>query len=299
MQEFDTLGVVRLLLFWGACTSFVPNGSAQESDPRSRGEMRNHVTFLSTFDESTSADIATGDGRIFTAENRRGLGDATPGLRDPDVVLARGRGLVGGALEFKKKKRLVIFYKAEKNIAYSATAWSGSLSFWLQLDPARDLDPGFCDPIQITDSAYNDAAIWVDFTKDDPRDFRLGIIGDLMSWNPESTPPDQNPEFERRLITVTHPPFARDKWTHVLINFLGLNSDRGKSEFYIDGILRGSLDVKDPFTWNEGKTRILLGLNYIGLLDELAIFDRPLSKDEVNSLYRAKGGIASILRANP
>lgn len=98
------------------------------------------------------------------------------------------------------------------------------MSFWLQLDPTTDLEPGFCDPIQITDSAYNDAAIWVDFTKDNPRDFRLGIIGDLKSWNPDNTPPDMNPEFERRLIKVTQPPFARGKWTHVLINSFGLSS---------------------------------------------------------------------------
>lgn len=297
MQKFDSFGMVRLLLFWGLCTSFTPMGRAQEVDPRIQAEIRDHITFLSTFDETTSADIAKGDGQLFTAENRRGLDAAARGLKDPDVVLAKGRGLVGNALEFKKKKRLITFYKAERNVAYSATEWSGSLSFWLQLDPVSDLEPGFCDPIQITDSAYNDAAIWVDFTKDNPRDFRLGIIGDLKSWNPDNTPPDKNPGFERRLIKVTQPPFARGKWTHVLINYFGLNSDRGKSEFYIDGILRGSLDVKDPFTWDEGKARILLGLNYIGLLDELAIFDRPLSDKEVNALYRMEGGIHSILRA--
>ena len=291
MQKFDSFWIGRLLLFWGACVNFTADGRAQEADPRNQAKIRDHVTFLSTFDETTSADIAQGDGRLFTAENRRGLDNATPGLQDPDVVIAKGRGLIGDALEFKKKKRLITFYMAEKNVVYSTTAWSGSLSFWLQLDPARDLEPGYCDPIQITDSAYNDAAIWVDFTKDNPRDFRLGIIGDLKSWNPDNTPPDDNPAFEQRLITVPHPPFARTKWTHVLINFSGLNSDRGKSEFYIDGTLRGSLDVQDPFTWDEGKARILLGLNYIGLLDEIAIFDRPLNEGEVDALYRAKGGI--------
>jgi hypothetical protein len=299
MQKLDSYGIVRLLLFWGVCTSFASIGHAQEAEPRSQGELRDHITFLSTFDETTSADIAKGDGRLFTAENRRSLDDATPGLQDPDVVLATGRGLVGDALEFKKKQRLITFYKAEGNVAFSATAWSGSLSFWLQLDPATDLEPGYCDPIQITDSAYNDAAIWIDFTKDNPRNLRLGIIGDLKSWNPDDMPPDGNPEFERRLVTVTRPPFARGKWTHIVINFLGLNSDRGKSEFYIDGILKGSLDVKDPFTWDEGKARILLGLNYVGLFDELAIFDRPLSEVEVKALYGVKGGITSILRANP
>ena len=44
----------------------------------------------------------------------------------------------------------------------------------LKLDPETDLEPGFCDPLQITDKAYNDSAVWVDFPKDDiPRHFRL------------------------------------------------------------------------------------------------------------------------------
>ena len=67
----------------------------------------------------------------------------------------------------------------------------------------KDLKPGFCDPIQITDKAYNDSAIWADFTKDDkPRHFRLGVFGALKSWNPENLPTDRNSVFLKRLVVV-------------------------------------------------------------------------------------------------
>jgi hypothetical protein len=258
--------------------------------------LQDHVVFLSTFDGTTSAGIAKGDGRLFTAKNRESISEAKPGLLDPAATLASGKGLVGDALEFKEKKRLLTFYQAQGNVVYSKKSWSGCISFWLQLDPAEDLEPGYCDPIQITDSGYNDAAIWVDFTKDNPRDFRLGIIGDLVAWNPNDAPPENNPEFERRLVTVTDPPFARGKWTHVVINYSGFNSDQGESQLYINGVAKGTLRVTDPFTWQEDQARILLGLNYIGLFDELAIFDRPLSEAEIRRLYEAKG---SLLRPQP
>ncbi len=286
----------RLAVFLSAFVGSALSGIAQEGDSQSPDPLQDHVVFLSTFDGTTTASIAKGDGRLFTAKNRPAINEAEPGLHDPAVTLAPGKGLVGDAIEFKEKERLLTFYQAEGNVAYSTTSWSGCISFWMQLDPAKDLEPGFCDPIQITDSGYNDAAIWVDFTEDNPRDFRLGIIGDLVAWNPNDAPPENNPEFERRLVTVTDPPFARGKWTHVVINFSRFNSDQGESQFYIDGEARGTLRVTDPFTWKENQARIMLGLNYIGLFDELAIFDRPLSAGEVRKVYEAKG---RLLRPQP
>jgi hypothetical protein len=62
------------------------------------------------------------------------------------------------------------------------TRRGGTLSFWLRLDPQKDLAPGFTDPIQLTDKAYNDSAVWVDFTKDDvPRYFRCARFRRLAS----------------------------------------------------------------------------------------------------------------------
>ncbi len=258
--------------------------------------LKDDLLFYVSFDKGSTADIAIGDNTIYTSELRKNLQDAKPGLLNPDVVIAKGAGLSGDALEFKKKSKMVTFFKAAENVGYSKENWNGAVSFWLQLDPAKDLEPGYCDPIQITDVNYNDAALWVDFTKENPRNFRLGVLGDLEVWNPKKLGPDENQDYLRRLVTVSKPPFMRGEWTHIVINFSGLNTENGSAELYVNGEIKGKVPpIKDPFTWDEEKANILLGLNYIGLFDELSIFSRPLNTDEIGRIYNAKDGLKSLL----
>jgi hypothetical protein len=156
--------------------------------------------------------------------------------------------------------------------------WNGTVSFWLSLNPDQDLT-GFSDPIQITDKDYNDAAMWVDFTGNDkPRHFRLGVFGNLLAWNPNSVRGQTNPEFLRHIVAVTTPPFARGTWTHVAFTFSGLNSQPpGSAKLYVNGKMQGSTEpITEPFTWDITKAKIRVGVNYVGLLDELSIFSRAL-----------------------
>ncbi len=254
-------------------------GHAQEE------ALKERLIFYAPFDGDVQAQVAQGDANIYTALERKDLENANPGLQGSNVVHAKGKGRSGDALDFKRKGKPVVFYDASQNVAYSNTSWSGAVSFWLRLDPAKDLEPGYCDPIQITDVNYNDAALWVDFTKKNPRDFRLGVIGDLKQWNPENLGPDDNPEFEKRLVRVKTPPFGRDKWTHIVINFSKLGTDRAVSQLYVDGKLQGEVaGLKDSFTWSEEKAKILLGLSYIGLMDELSIYNQTLSPADIEKL---------------
>lgn len=258
--------------------------------------LRDSLTFYCSFEGTAKAEIAGGESEIFTAPARRRFDDAKQGLHNPDVSIVAGKGLVGDALEFRKKTPIYTFYNAEGNVAYDPKSFSGAVSFWLQLDPAVDLEPGFCDPIQITDRNYNDAALWIDFSDVNPRDLRLGVFGDLTAWNPQDLPPNKNPDFERRLVPVKKPPFQRGKWTHILFNYDQLSSEQGSVELFIDGQSKGTREgVSEPFTWELSKSKIMIGINYIGLMDELAIFARPLSEKEVEKIYRAKGGLKSLL----
>ena len=136
-----------------------------------KDELKSHILFYSSFDGGTTADISVGDSLIYTAPSNKELDQAKSGIHNPNVVIGLGKGLSGDALQFNKKNTTTIFYKAYKNMAYNTKSWNGAVSFWLQLDPTKDLEKGFCDPIQITDVTYNDAALWVDFTKENPRDF--------------------------------------------------------------------------------------------------------------------------------
>ena len=35
-------------------------------------------------------------------------------------------------------------------------------------------------------------------------------------------------------------------------------------------------------------------MNYVGLFDELSLFDRPLTDDEVRALHALEGGVAAL-----
>ncbi|MBI3208181.1 MAG: LamG domain-containing protein [Candidatus Solibacter usitatus] len=264
--------------------------------PLPAADLGKSLTFHADFDATTDARRATGDKRIYTAAAYKEQAAAKPGLDHPDVELAPGEGRFGGALSFKKKNVKAVFYKAEKNAAFDPKNWTGTISFWLSLDPNQDLEPGFCDPIQVTDKAYNDDAIWVDFTKDErPRHFRLGVFGDLKAWNPQNLPADKYPDFNKRLVVNRNPPFARGKWTHVVITHTGLGSGNGEARLYLDGRLQGAAEhIKEPFSWNLATAAIRVGVNYVGLFDDLAMFNRALTAGEVKSLHGLKKGIASL-----
>ncbi len=252
--------------------------------------LKESLTFHASFDQGYDADFSRGDPRMYTAPAYDELEASEKGMRSNNVSLTAA-GLFGGALDFKQKGDAVIYYRSEDNIAYSRDSWDGAISLWLQLNPENDLEPGYCDPIQITDEGYNDAALWVDFTDKNPRQFRMGIFGDLKVWNPDNINPDENPAFNQRLVVAEDRPFNREQWTHVVISFSKLGGAEAKADFYVNGKLQGTQpDITEPFTWDLMKSKIFLGLNYVGLIDEVAIFDRYLSEEQVMLLYNLEEG---------
>jgi hypothetical protein len=298
------LGVGFPFLALIACSSEVPEGSegseGSEAAPADAGGdqalLAQALTLHASFDHGPGADFARGDPQLYTAPAWDQAEDAVVGIGNPDVQIVPDLGRFGHAIHFTQRNTTNIFFRAEDKVAYSSGDWSGTISFWLNLTPDEDLAPGYCDPIQVTDQSYNDAAIWVDFTNTDPRQFRLGVFGDLERWNPDGLSSDEHPGFGENLVVVEEPPFQRGNWTHVVITHTGLNSEHGGSaKLYLDGELRGTIqDILEPFSWDLSRAQIRLGVNYIGLFDELALFDRPLTEAEVALLHGLEDGVASL-----
>ena len=263
-----------------------------------RAALTEALALHASFDNGPNADFALGDGQLYTVPPDTERDQAQPGLGNPDIELLESQGRFGGALEFKERNRHAIFYRAEGNVAFSEDDWSGAISFWLNLTPDEDLAPSYCDPIQITDASYDDAAVWVDFTQDNPRQFRLGVFGDREAWNPERLSSDDYPFFFERLVIIETPPFQRGEWTHVVVTYHDLNSDSGGSaQLYLNGRMQGTTpQIGETFTWDLARAEIRLGVNYIGLYDELALFSRALTPAEVSVLYRLEGGVAELHR---
>ncbi len=257
-------------------------------------QLKDHILFYSSFDGKTTADLAFGDAHIYTAKNYKEAANAKKGLHDANVVLAKDKGLKGDAIHFKESKTSAVFYKAYKNVGYSNTSWSGTVSFWLRLDPNKELPPHYCDPIVVTDSQWNDAALWIDFTDHKPRQFRYGAMGDKAAWNANDDASDA--DWIKRTVVVNPAPFKSDSWTHVAMVFSEVNS-KPTFKLYLNGVLQGTIDdVKNnPFTWEAQKGKIMLGLGYIGFMDELVIFDKPLTSKEVSTLFTLKNGLKTLL----
>jgi hypothetical protein len=257
--------------------------------------LRNTLTFHASFDATVRAAHAAGDPALYWTPTLKQRNDSKPGLPvSGEVQHALGAGRFGDALRFTSRKSPVVFYQGAGNIAYSATNWEGTVSFWLSTDPEGQLEPGFCDPVQITPRAWNDAAFFVEFEKRAENiPFRLGVYADINVWNPEKRPFADIPQAERPLVTVEKPPFARGTWTHVVFTFERFNTNRsdGIARLYLDATPHGTLSPRQQtFTWDVQNTYIALGLNYIGLIDELTIFNRALTDGAVRAL---EGGVSA------
>ncbi|MCH9659884.1 MAG: hypothetical protein K0U54_03135, partial [Bacteroidetes bacterium] len=100
--------------------------------------LKDHILFYSSFDGHTTANIALGDSNLYTANNYKEAASAIKGLHDSNIVIAEGEGLTGDAIHFKESKTAAVFYKAHKNVGYTTKSWSGTISFWLRLDPNKE-----------------------------------------------------------------------------------------------------------------------------------------------------------------
>lgn len=282
-RAFNCFGHFALLM------TLITNASADDTPKLADG-----LIFHASFDGSLDANLfsADGDGRVYTGDSP-GMQSVELGNSIPEVTIARKAGRLGDALRFSAKSAKVLCYKAATNGFEPKENWSGTVSLWLKLDPDQDLPPGYCDPLQITAKKWDDSAFFIDFDETLPRDFRLGVFSDPDVWNPKHLNWVDFPTTQRPMITVKKPPFSRDAWTHVVFTFAGVNSTTGEAasaRLYLNGKLQGSLNQPVRFSWpksddGQKEAMIMLGINYVGDMDELAIFRRALSAEEVEGLY--------------
>lgn len=268
-----------------ACSSLAGTAFAQQPVVDELAALKTSLYFHAPFDGGTDAKVAPLDRQLYTAPNLK-RESAAAGQHRSDVEIVAGDGKHGDAIRFRGKDKQVLFYSG-KNMNFRETDWQGTVSLWLRLTPDEDLKDGYSDPLQITDKAWNDASFFIDFDIDSPRTFRLGVFSEYKFWNPKDVKWEEWPVADRPMIHVPRPPLQRDRWTHVAWTFQGINAADGKPakcQFYLDGKLQGTLDRPMKFQWDLERTAIMLGLDYVGDLDELMIFDRALTEAEVARL---------------
>ena len=216
-------------------------------------------------------------------------------------AFAEAAGLVEITVRRWRGARFVLTAKPappDQNFPTPRPEWAGTLSLWMSLDPAADLDPGFCDPIQLTSKKWDDAALFLEFEKRaDGVPFRLGVYADTAVWNPLGRKWEEIPAPEKPLITLTKTPFSRSRWTHAafVIEHFNTGTANGRAQLFIDGKDAGTISPRQQtFTWDPAQSVIMLGVGYVGLMDDLALFDRALTPAEISHLFTLKDGLRTL-----
>jgi Concanavalin A-like lectin/glucanases superfamily len=260
------------------------------------------VTFYASFDKDVKGDFGGGDLTLSTRFNHRtekGAFVFEKGFPQRAFRIAPGKGISGAALEavdvLPDNGRL--FFPAKGNIGYKKGGWSGTLSVWINHDPDTQLKTGFCNPVQITQKGAGNGAIWFDYNDAKPnRNLRMGTfpaIGEGRAAIQESR------EAFSPMVWVDKPGFKVGDWHHVALVWRNFDTGRNDASaaLYIDGKLLGEIKKDYPISmdWDLDKAGIYIAVNYIGLMDELALFNQALSEEEIDVL-RSQPALLSSLK---
>jgi len=256
--------------------------------------LKKAVTLYASFDEHVQADIAGGGKMLNTRFNhpsQPGTFVVEPGFNDNVFRVARGRGVAGGgALEAADvlPRNGRVFFPAKGNLAYDPKGWGGALSVWCQTDPNKSLKTAFCDPVQITEKGANNGGLWFDFNDAKPRDLRHGAFPAVPAGQKGIGEDDP----KAPMVRVPRVAWAVSDWHHVVLSWSGFDTGKADavSQLYIDGKLIGEVrDRAIAMNWDVDRTGVYVAVNYVGLMDELALFRRPLTADEVKQLHQRPG----------
>lgn len=264
------------------------------AETEARTKLSKSLTLHASFDKGLDADYSRGDKKCYVQQGK----DLLPAKANDDVKLVADAGRFGGSLQFPKKGTTRPSYKDGGVLGYNAKSWSASVSIWLRLDPDKDLEPGYCDPVQIVGNDTRKGYIFCEWSKDEtPRFFRYAIRPLFHIWNPTNVQWADIPFEKRPMVQVAKAPFSREKWTHVVFTLENIN-DKNKppvGRLYLNGKLQGAIEKWDlTFDWDPEKVLLVLGANYVGHMDDLAVFDRPLSDVEVDRIFGLKNGIRDV-----
>ena len=287
----------RILLFTIAIAAFAQPQVGRAAHPganRAESDLSQALTLHASFDKGLDADFARGDKTCYDLQGKE-TKKASP---TAEVRLAPEAGRFGGALHFTKKNILRPAFKNAGVLDYNDQNWNASVSVWLRLNPDKDLEPGYCDPMQIVGDDGKKGFIFLEWSKDEkPRFFRYAIRPLFKIWNSDNVQWDQIPFDKRPMVQVERAPFSRDAWTHVVFTLENVNNKQKpqSGRLYLNGKRQGTVENWDlTFGWNPSRVLLVLGAAYVGHMDDLAVFNRALSDDEVKQLYALKQGAREL-----
>lgn len=256
------------------------------------------VTLYASFDDEVRADFGGGELTLSTRKGDLKTKKFTfeKGFSDKAFSVAKGKGVAGGgALSCTDvlADNGRVFFPAKGNVAFKKGGWSGGVSTWIKTDPDGLLKTKFCDPVQITQKGANDGGLWYDFNDAKPRDMRMGAFPAV----PEGRKGVAEDDPKAPMVWVRKVGLKADDWHHVAIGWRNLDSgkDDAAVAFYVDGKKVG--EVKDraiAMAWDVERAGVYVAINYIGLLDEFAVFGEELTEARVRLLHAEPGVLSGL-----
>ncbi|MEN9574091.1 MAG: hypothetical protein RL514_1946 [Verrucomicrobiota bacterium] len=261
---------------------------------QSTDALKQALTFHASFDKGFDADFSRGD-KAALSRTKQGT---MPLAANDELKLVPDGGRFGGGLHFTKKGNTQPRFKDAGVLNYNATNWSASVSVWLRLDPDKDLEPGYCDPVQIVGEDTKKGFIFLEWSKDEsPRHFRFAIRPRIELWNPNGLDWAKMTAAQRPAVNLERAPFSREAWTHAVFSFANLNDKAKKriGRLHLNGKPVGTIENWDlTLGWNPEAVQLVLGAAYVGHLDDLAVFKRALTDAEVMQLHGLKTGVREL-----
>jgi hypothetical protein len=255
--------------------------------------LKQALTFHASFDKGFDADFSRGE-KGALARTKQGT---VPLAANEELKLVPD-GRFGGALHFTKKGSTQPRFKGAGVLGYNDKNWSATVCVWLRLDPDKDLEPGYCDPLQIVGDDTKKGFIFLEWSKDEtPREFRFAIRPKIELWNPTGLDWAKMTDAQRPAVNLKRAPFSREQWTHAVFTLENLNDKAKKpvGKLWLNGKLMGKIENWDlTLGWNPDAVQLVLGAAYVGHLDDLAVFNRALTDAEVTQLHGLKNGVREL-----
>ncbi|MDA0745774.1 MAG: hypothetical protein O2954_04600 [bacterium] len=247
--------------------------------------LQAHVLFFSNFEKGVDALSSAGP-TLAELDGARTRQVASNGVAETDQTS-------DGYLAFEPGAG-ALSYQAPRNFPYNASgAWSGAVAFWMDVDPKNDLKANYPEPFHIG-KGWDDAVIFVDFDKKNtPLALRFGCYPDK-----EGDITDQM--VEQRVIRVEGLNWKSGEWHHVVITWSNFNSGKANAEWalFVDGVEKGrKKNLHQDLTWTLAEQTLRFNhVDYIGKIDELAIFDTMLTAQDAKYLVKPRRPLNLLLK---
>ncbi len=147
--------------------------------------------------------------------------------------------------------------------------------------------------MQITQRGANNGGLWFDFNDAKPRDLRHGAFPMIPDGKKGVGEDDPNAP----MVRVPKVGWKKDDWHHVVLTWENLDTgkDNAVTSLYIDGKLIGQVKGREiAMGWDVEKAGVYTAINYIGLIDEMALFNRALKPEEVAALHKKPDLLAGL-----